>query len=61
MTMNGADTLALTQLARSKGLFLMEAIWARFLPVFQQINALVQTDAIGTLKSVEASFSLGRP
>ncbi|MEO0497707.1 MAG: Gfo/Idh/MocA family oxidoreductase [Pseudomonadota bacterium] len=61
MTMNEADTRRLTELAASKGLFLMEAIWARFLPVFQQVNALTQTGAIGELKSVAASFSLGRP
>lgn len=61
MTMNAEDTERLTKLAKAKGLFLMEAIWARFLPVFQQVNALVQTEAIGTIKSVEASFSLGRP
>ncbi|MEM1365930.1 MAG: Gfo/Idh/MocA family oxidoreductase [Pseudomonadota bacterium] len=61
MTMNLADTIRLTELAQSKGLFLMEAIWARFLPVMQQVEAQVETGVIGELRSVEASFSLGRP
>ncbi|MEO0636072.1 MAG: Gfo/Idh/MocA family oxidoreductase [Pseudomonadota bacterium] len=61
MTMCSDDTQRLIELAQARGLFLMEAIWARFLPVFQQVDALIQTGSIGSVRSVEASFSLGRP
>jgi predicted dehydrogenase len=42
--------------ARSSGLFLMEAMWSRFLPGYQRLRRLVEDGRIGDPLLVEASF-----
>lgn len=49
-------------LAGEKGLFLMEAMWSRFLPAVQQARAWVQAGHIGTVQSASYHFGfVGRP
>ena len=43
-------------LAQRKKVFLMEALWTRFLPTTQKILELIQSDAIGRVVSVKADF-----
>jgi predicted dehydrogenase len=40
-TMNAAEARDLVQLARSKGLFLMEAMWTRFLPHMAEVRRIL--------------------
>lgn len=56
LTVNAAETEALVNLSREKGVFLMEAMWTRFLPVHQQIKTWLDEGRIGEIQAVRASF-----
>jgi predicted dehydrogenase len=53
-TMNAAEARDLVELARAKGLFLMEAMWTRFLPHIETIRELLLERALGELVTVTA-------
>jgi dihydrodiol dehydrogenase / D-xylose 1-dehydrogenase (NADP) len=55
-TLNAAQAADLIALARSKGLFLMEAMWDRFLPAMAKVRELVQSGAIGDVRVVKADL-----
>lgn|SRR5487761_2496338 len=57
--MNLAQANALVSLARSKGLFLMEAMWTRFLPQFRHIRRLLDEERLGDLRLLIAEFGVG--
>ena len=44
--------------ARSKGLFLMEAVWPRFLPVVIRCEQLIRGGAIGAVQVVNTSIAI---
>ena len=46
------------QLARSKGVFLMEAMWMRFLPFWDRLVGLLDDGAIGPLRMIRADFGI---
>lgn len=54
--LNAKETRALIQYARANDLFLMEAMWSRFIPAIQQIQNLIQSGAIGQVRMVTANF-----
>lgn len=58
-TLNAAQARQLIDMARKKGVFLMEAMWSRFIPGMQMLAQLVRHDAIGNL--CEVNMQLGRP
>jgi len=43
--------------AQDKGLFLMEAVWTRFLPAYQLMKKTVESGACGKIKLVKGDFS----
>jgi predicted dehydrogenase len=47
--------------ARERGLFLMEAIWSRFLPAYRALVDVVGSGRIGEPLLVEADFGFRRP
>lgn len=51
-----AEGQALVALARSRGVFLMEALWTRFLPAYDLAARLLQAGAIGELRAMQSSF-----
>jgi predicted dehydrogenase len=53
-TMNAAQARDLVAIARAEGLFLMEAMWTRFLPHIAQIRDLLAQGALGEIVSVSA-------
>ena len=53
-TMTGAEARELVATARSKNLFLMEAMWTRFLPHVIAIRELLAQGALGEVVSVSA-------
>ena len=58
LTMNAEQAKALVSLARSRGLFLMEAMWTAFLPVTQAVRGLIESKAIGPIQRLEGSFCI---
>ncbi len=53
-TMNGREARDLVALARSKKLFMMEAMWTRFLPHVVALREIVARGVLGELVSFEA-------
>ena len=53
-TMNAAEARSLVDLARAEGLFLMEAMWTRFLPHIAEIRRLLGEGALGEIVTVIA-------
>ena len=56
-TMNAAEAEELVAEARSRGLFLMEAMWARFLPHIREIRRLFAEGVLGDLVTVHADHA----
>src|SRR5690606_21957710 len=57
-TLNAAQARPLIALARSKGVFLMEAMWSRFIPTHRKLYDMVQTGALGEIRVMQADFGL---
>ncbi len=56
-----AEAKALVQLARERGVFLMEALWTRFLPAYELAGAWLRDGLIGELRSLSSSFCFSTP
>lgn len=56
ISVNYQSTLELVKMARSNNVFLMEAMWTRFLPVIKETVRLIDNDEIGEVKFVKADF-----
>jgi predicted dehydrogenase len=55
-TVNARQARLLVDLARQKQLFLMEAMWSRYVPAIQRLKQLVDAGEIGVVREVEAEF-----
>jgi predicted dehydrogenase len=53
---NVAQAQSLVALALHKNVFLMEALWTRFLPAYAQIADWLRSGAIGGVRSIQSSF-----
>jgi predicted dehydrogenase len=53
-TMNGAEARDLVEAARTRGLFLMEAMWTRFLPHVVKVREILDRGVLGEVVSVVA-------
>lgn len=53
---NVAQATQMIEAARGKGLFLMEAMWSRFLPHIRKTLELLQDGAIGEVRQLSADF-----
>ena len=58
-TVAGAQEVV--DLARSSGVFVMEAMWTRFQPAVVTLRELVADGAIGEVRSVQADLGIRRP
>ncbi|TBW29360.1 Gfo/Idh/MocA family protein [Gramella sp. KN1008] len=54
--MNREEAQQMITHARSKNVFLMEALWTMFLPHFQYVQELVNSGKYGKVKSIKADF-----
>ncbi len=54
--LNAQDAQEMVDMAQAKGLFLMEAMWTRFLPIMEKVRALLADDAIGDIRMIVADF-----
>ncbi|MEW7847965.1 Gfo/Idh/MocA family oxidoreductase [Massilia aurea] len=55
-TMNLREAEQVVTLARSKRLFLMEAMWTRYLPAYQEVQRILASGEIGTPRHVVADL-----
>lgn len=55
-TMNRREAEAVVALARRKNLFLMEAMWTRFLPAFAEVQRIIASGRLGAVRQVHADF-----
>lgn len=56
MMMNREQTEDILELARSKNLFIMEALWTRFFPAIDKLRQVLANGDIGELLLLEVSF-----
>ncbi|EFN80683.1 trans-1,2-dihydrobenzene-1,2-diol dehydrogenase [Harpegnathos saltator] len=56
MTMNPIDTTKLITYARNKNLFLMEGVWSRCFPIYDNIKKMLEAGCMGDIHHVSASF-----
>ncbi|GID96911.1 Gfo/Idh/MocA family protein [Amorphoplanes digitatis] len=61
MTLDLPSSQALVQEARTRGLFLMEAMWMRLNPAIRRIVELIGEGAIGEVTNIHADFGLQGP
>lgn len=53
---NAAEAESMAAAARRQGVFLMEALWTRFLPTTLKILDIIALGTIGTVESIKADF-----
>uniref|UniRef100_A0A4X1W1A9 Trans-1,2-dihydrobenzene-1,2-diol dehydrogenase n=2 Tax=Sus scrofa TaxID=9823 RepID=A0A4X1W1A9_PIG len=56
MGVNAAEVREMVAEARSRGLFLMEAIWTRFFPAVEALRSVLAQETLGDLRVVQANF-----
>lgn len=61
MTPRKVDTADLITTARTSGTFLMEAMWTRFLPIYEVVGSWIEEGRIGEIRHLSASFGFARP
>jgi predicted dehydrogenase len=61
LTINAREAQELVDLARARGVFLMEAVWTRFLPAYQRALQIAASGEIGTVQWVDAEVGFPAP
>jgi len=51
----------LVALSRARGVFLMEAVWTRYLPIYEVIGGWLKSGAIGSVRSMQSRFCFNAP
>ena len=59
-TVNAPQTEKLVEVAKEKGLFLMEAVWTRHFPLSIQIRGLIEKGEIGSVYRTFADLSMAK-
>jgi predicted dehydrogenase len=60
-TLDRASSAELIEVARARGVFLMEAMWMRCNPLVLRMLELIADDAIGQVTTVQADFGVAGP
>jgi predicted dehydrogenase len=60
-TINAAEAAQVFDLARGRGLFVMEAMWTRFLPAIVTVRELLREGTIGEPRWLSADFGFRAP
>jgi predicted dehydrogenase len=61
LTVNSREALSLIELSQKQGVFLMEALWTRFLPVYEDISQWLLSGKIGEVQRITSSFGFVFP
>ena len=61
LTISYSQTAKLVELARAKKVFLMEAMWSRFIPALVQMKEVIDKGEIGDIKFMHADFGFVAP
>jgi dihydrodiol dehydrogenase / D-xylose 1-dehydrogenase (NADP) len=61
LTVNAAQAQSLIELSQQQGVFLMEALWTRFLPIYEDIKGWLDSGKIGPVQSISSSFGFEFP
>ncbi len=56
-----ASGIEAVALSRRHRVFLMEAVWTRFLPVYEDVREWIRDGAIGRIRSIQSSFCFNLP
>lgn len=56
LTVNAHQAAELIHVARSKGIFLMEGMWTRFLPIYKTVREWLSQGVIGDVRMLKADF-----
>ncbi|PML05583.1 dehydrogenase [Vibrio breoganii] len=56
LTVNASQAKALFQIAKDNNVFLMEALWSRFLPTWLEVKRWVEEGQIGQLENIHSTF-----
>lgn len=59
--LNATEAAAMIEAATSRGLFVMEALWSRFLPAYELLRRVLEEGRIGEPQLVEADFGFHLP
>lgn len=59
-TLNANETRECMDLAQKKKLFLMEALWSRFFPVYAEVKKIVGNGTLGKINQITGDFMVER-
>ena len=57
LAVSACEAKAMVDAARKAGVFFMEALWTRFLPLYEKIHAVIAAGEIGEVQQVRADFA----
>lgn len=60
-TVNGKEAELVINYAREQKVFLMEAMWTRYLPCIKEVKRLIESGIIGEVRNLEANFGFISP
>ncbi len=59
--MNHRQGLEMIEKAKEKDLFIMEAMWTRFLPLIKEVKGIISSGGIGKVRSANINFNIKAP
>ncbi len=57
LSVSAKEAKTMVEAANAAGVFLMEALWTRFLPLYEKIHAAIDAGEIGEIQQVRADFA----
>ena len=61
LTVNAAETKQLIKTSREKKVFLMEALWTRYLPIYSVVRKWLDEKAVGDISLMVGTFGFNAP
>jgi len=61
LTVNAREARRLIEAAQANQVFLLEAVWTRYLPIFQHVRRWLDTGSIGAIRLLTSTFGFSAP